>query len=295
MILIDEEIKCKSRSDIFDIYPLGDVHLGARNCAEKPLREHVKTIFNDPNARVILGGDLTNLITPVDALRFDAGVLPDWMLKGDESTIRKRLNDIAFQERKRIQDILRPISKKILGAVEGNHEFQMRKRHNYYTHQLLCDELGTTDLTDEAVLRLRFVRQKAVSTVVIYLCHGWGGGRTAGAEPLKLARMLEEWECADICWRGHSHTFHIMPPKPVMGLPRSGDLPKELTQKYRWAANWGCWLYSHAVGDSSYESRACYPAKPMLTVKAVIKPFACFKQNGKQIEQPHIELRAITL
>ena len=134
MILIDEEIKCKSRSEIFDIYPLGDIHLGARNCAETPLREHVKTIFADPNARVILGGDLTNLITPVDALRFDAGVLPDWMLRGDESTIRKRLNDMAYQERKRIQDILRPISKKILGAVEGNHEFSMRKRHNYYTH-----------------------------------------------------------------------------------------------------------------------------------------------------------------
>ncbi len=36
-------------------------------------------------------------------------------------------------------------------------------------------------------------------------------------------------------------------------------------------------------------------AKPMLTVKAVIKPFARIYQGGKEIEQAHIELRAITL
>ena len=296
MLLFDEEIKCKGRSDVFDIYPIGDLHLGSRNCAETPFRKHIDTIAQDENARAIIGGDLTNVVTPVDTQRYDAGSLPDWMLKGDESTIRKRLNDMAYQERTRVQDILMPIKGKILGAIEGNHEFTMRKTHNYYTHQLMCDELGVQDFTDEAILRLRFKRSKrAVSSVVIYICHGWGSGRTAGAEPLKLQRMLDEWEEADVCLRGHSHTFHILPPKPVMGVPRFGEMPKELTQKYRWAANWGSWLYSHAAGESTYDSRACYPARPMITMKVVIKPFTQTYQGGKYIEMPHIELRAITL
>ena len=131
--------------------------------------------------------------------------------------------------------------------------------------------------------------------IIIYARHGYGGGRTPGAEPNKLARMMDEWEVADICFSGHSHTFDIAPPKPVLGIPHSGKIPEELTQRYRFAANPGCYIYSHSTGPSTYASRACYPARPMLTVKAMIKPFAHRVVKGSDIATPHIELRGITL
>lgn len=299
MRLIDKLIEGHGRADEFSIHPIGDVHCGGRNCAEKALGREVKEIYQNPNAYWFSGGDLIEAIKPHD-IRFDFDILPDWMVEGDADSTREALNDIVKQQKRRICDILQPIAGKCLGLMEGNHEYTIRKRGNTDIHKDICDELGCTNLTDETVIRLRFRRLKgSVITVVIYARHGYGGGRTDGAEPNKLGRLLAEWELADICFSGHTHTFCIIPPKAVMGIPRSGSLPDELYQRYRWAANWGCWQYSHPVGPSSYVSRAAYPARPMLTTKAVIQPFhTTFRpKNGQQTEipSPLIELRAITL
>ena len=295
MQLIDREIKCDGRADVFEFYPLGDLHIGSRSCAEKPLRKMVAQIAASRNALWIGGGDYLEAVLPQDIKRFDMDTLPDWILEGDAKTIRKKLNSILAQQYDRARKILEPIKHKCLGLIEGNHEYQIRKRYNENVVSSLCGRLETPELTDEAVIRLRFKRNTATATVIIYICHGWGGGRTAGAEPTKLHRMRDEWEIADICLRGHSHIFDIIPPKPILEIPRTKSLPKELTQRYRWAANWGCWVYSHASGPSSYASRACYPARPMQTTKIEIKPFANTTINGRKVDQAHIEVRGITL
>ena len=295
MELIDREVKCSSRSDVFEFYLIGDVHLGARNCAESPLRRTIKEILENRNTFWIGGGDLVDCISPQDTKRFEIDILPDWMLDGDAITTREQLNDVLDQQFQRMVEILKPTGSKCIGLIEGNHEHAIRKYYNTNIHRAVCEKIGSKDLTDEAVIRLTFKRPHGAAVVVLYIRHGWGSGRTYGAEPNRLGRMLDEWETADVCLSGHSHNFHIMPPKPVMGIPRKGKLPKELTQKYRWAANWGCWLYSHAAGPSSYASRACYPARPMLTAKVVIKPFTSKYIVGQEIQIPHIEIRAITI
>ena len=295
MRLIDKKIDCKSRSNVYEIYPLGDIHCGARNCAERPLKKLVNEVVKNPFAYVIGGGDLVDAIKPDDFKRFDMDILPDWMIEGDAMTTREKLNDILEQQLNRITEILEPIKHKILGTIEGNHEYNVRKYYNQNIQKAICNRLGIEGLTDEALIRIRFKRLGGGTTVIIYIRHGYGGGRTPGAEPNKLDRMLNEWEIADICFTGHTHTFDILPPKPVLGIPKNGALPKECTCRYRWAGNWGCWLYSHAEGASSYSSRACYQARPMLTVKAVIRPFAQKKIKGQQLTVPHIELRSITI
>ncbi|MCK5017557.1 MAG: hypothetical protein KAS32_10860 [Candidatus Peribacteraceae bacterium] len=296
MKLIDKEIKCDGRGDEFRLYPLGDIHMGARNCAEKQLRKHVKIICEDRNAYWFGGGDLLEAIKPQDSKRFDMNILPDWMLEGTADTIRGRLSDMLMQQVDRLCEILSPIRERCLGLIEGNHEFSIRKYHNEDVQSMLCRRLRAVNLTDEAVMRLKFKRRVAGATVIVYASHGFGGGRTAGSEPLKLQRMMDEWECADIALRGHSHTFNVLPPKPVLYLPRTKSLPDELLIRYRWAGNWGCWKYSHSVGPSTYESRAAYPARAMLTVRVDIKPFNNVSKGGKKIELgPHIELRGITL
>ena len=243
-------------------------------------------------------GDLMDCIKPQDTKRFDFDILPDWMFDGEADTVRGKLSDILEQQLGRlvgIKGLLRPIMTKCLGCIEGNHEFQIRKRYNEDIHKSICTKLKCKDLTDEALSRLRFKRDKAIVTVIVYTQHGHGGGRTAGSEPIHLARLRDEWEVADICVRSHSHTFGIIPPKPVLGIPRTGELPHECTQRYRFAANCGCWLYSHPRGKSTYASRANYPARPMLTFKSVIKPFRRVFMNKKEYNIPHIELRQITL
>ncbi len=296
MRLINKVIKCTKRGDVVTIYPIGDCHIGSRGCAETKLREHIKTIANDPLGFAIGGGDIIDAIKPQDSKRFDFDTLPDWLIEGDALTTREKLNDILRQQLDRAVDILAPIQDKLLGLIEGNHEYTIRKYYNENVQGALCRRLDVPDLTDEALVRLQFIRRGRVdSLVILYIRHGYGSGRTPGAEPNKLARMLAEWEIADICFSGHTHNYDILPPKAVLYIPRRGKLPKECFCKYRWAANWGSWVLSHSVGPASYASRACYPARPMLTCKAVIRPFAVVWQHKQQMQIPHIEIRGVTL
>jgi len=292
MILIDRPIVCRGRGDEFSIYPLGDIHMGARNCAEKELRKVVKEIAENRNAYWVGGGDYLEAIKPGDVKRFDLDVIPDWMLCGEAHTIRKQLNDMVGQQRERLLSILKPIGPKCLGLIEGNHEYSIRKYHNEDHLEGMCNKLNCENLSDEAVIRLRFKRGESSRTVLMYIWHGHGGGRTYGAEPNHLGRLISSWSDMDIVFRGHSHTCCILPPSPVLSVPRSGALPKELTQKYHHAANWGCWKYSHMSGPSTYESRAGYPARPMITCKAMISPW---RHSSHITEQVRIEIRQITL
>jgi len=150
-------------------------------------------------------------------------------------------------------------------------------------------------MTDEAIIRVKFKRNKMNSgqTVKIYMRHGYGGGRTPGTEPNKIARMMGDGVAADcdICLTGHTHTYCNPEPIPVLYLPNRGKLPARLPTRYRFGLNPGCWLYSHLVGPGSYESAACYPTRAMMTCKIVIWPFWSQKIEGQLIERPKIELR----
>jgi predicted phosphodiesterase len=296
MKLTDHEIKLKRGVNRVEFFVFGDCHIGKRNCAEKSIRKQVREVLEradrkDREVRVLLGGDICDYVKPGDMKRFNINNLADWMVEGTASTVRKRLNNVADQQLQRALDIFDPLRGHIIGAIEGNHEYSMMHHNNFDMQDKFCHGLGTEDLTDEAMIRLKFRKGTCVQGLKFYLQHGHGGGRTAGAEPNHLARLRDEWEDADVVLRGHSHTFCTLPPKPVMYLPNSGDLPAELLQRYRYAANWGCWLYSHSVGPSSYESRASYPARPMVTMKIVVWPFHQVTVKGQRVMKPKIELR----
>lgn len=189
---------------------------------------------------------------------------------------------------------MKPLKGRIIGALEGNHEYTIRKCHNEDIHGYICSSLETDNLTDEAIIRFRFTRKGGSSAVVmVYLQHGNGGGRSYGAEPNHLGKLRDNWESCDIVLRGHSHTPHILPPKPVLYVPKSGKVPDELHIKHRYAANWGCWKYSHMSGPSSYESRANYPAHAMETCEILITPFAPTSQ--KKETQVKIEMRSVVI
>ena len=282
MKIAEKRSDCSGRSDVITIYPIGDCHIGTRNCAEKHLRRFVAEIAADKNAYWFGGGDVLDCINPKDAKRFDFDTLPDWILDGGVNKIRKNLNSIVDMQIKRAIDIFNPIKHKCLGCIEGNHEIEIRRHYNDDVQTRLCSGLDVDDMTDSFFMRIGLARSKSVGDVInLFAWHGSGGGRTAGAEPNHLARMQSIWEAADISLRGHSHTFDILPPKPVLFIPSRGALPDELLCRYRWSGNWGCWVKGYMAGQSTYDSRACYPPRPLGTIKAVIRPFR--GSNGKSL------------
>jgi hypothetical protein len=301
MRIIEVEINCKGRSDRVELFPFFDLHIGKANCNEGAIRKQVQEVLRREkmpgrHIRVLLGGDAVNSVSPSDRKRFDFSDIADWLVKGSAEEIKDALADLPNREIKRAESLLGPIKHLIVGALEGNHEKALRKYHNMDVQERLCEKLGCLNLSDEALIRFRFKRPSgkkvATSTAVVYLRHGYGAGRKAGAEPSKLYDMLAEWECADICFSGHSHSFCVLPPKAVGFLPMRGELPEGLIWKHRFAANPGCWLDSHSIGRGSYESGACYPARAFMTCKAVIWPFYTQTTNGQDFNSPKIELRS---
>jgi len=274
--LISKQIWVKSEKDFVDIYPLGDVHIGALNCAEGHFRKCVNHILKQPNALWVGGGDHCDCITPQDLKRFDARSLPDWLFSGPASTIKDALSDIALQQRKRFVEIVDPIKDKCIGLIEGNHESDIMKYSNNAHHYIMCEELKSPNLTDVSGIRFDFKCKVANnvkgSSVTIFVFHGWGGGRSDGAEPNKLRQLVDSFD-ADIVIRGHSHTFDIRPPQLHLYMPRRGAMPDELIERRTYKGNWGCWLKSYAVGAPTYDSRANYPARPLSSMQIRIKPF----------------------
>jgi len=302
MILHDETLTLTAQGDVLELYPFGDCHIGKRNCSEMHIRQQVRHILQRARAkgvhvRVLYGGDVMNQVIPKDIKRFDFEDVAEWMLQGTASEIAKNLSDMPSMELRRTMDIFAPLKPYSIGAISGNHEDFIRKHFNYDIHERFCDRMGIPNLSDEALIRLRFKLRNGKSQVLcIYIRHGYGSGRAAGAEPNKLERLVAEWEVADICLSGHTHTFCKLPPKPVLYVPRTGKLPNRLLCRYRYAANWGSWLLSHQPGAASYESRSCYPARPMVSLKIVIEPFRRTSDGtGSRFVTPCIRLEDATL
>jgi len=306
MQLIDVPIEVQSKKDRVEFFVFGDTHIGARNCAEKPMRTQVQEILrhaNKPNThvRVFYGGDTCDYVKPGDIKRFHINCLADWLVKGTPDEIRKRLSSVCTHQLRRALEIFKPLKPYSIGALEGNHEYSIFKYSNFDMQEAFCEGMGVRDLSDECIMRVKFAYRskkggKAQTRVLnIYAQHGHGGGRTAGAEPNHLTRLRDEWEDADVVLRGHSHTGCILEPKPISFIPSAGKLPEEMRLRYRYAANWGCWKYSHSLGPSSYESRAAYPGRAMTTIKIVVWPFWNTKRNGHYIGQPKIEMRKYPL
>ncbi|MFC1453687.1 hypothetical protein ACFLQL_00720 [Verrucomicrobiota bacterium] len=260
----------------FNIYPIGDVHLGASNCAEPHFRNYVDVIRKDKNAKWFGGGDLIDAVIWADRKRWDASNVPPWLGGKPISVIKKSLKDTVKAQIDRLVEILDPIKDKCIGLIEGNHEYTMVHYHNRDVLGTLCDDLKVDDLTDCCFIRFKLKRYTKSNndTAVITMrgLHGRGGGRTAGAEPNQLQRLAQETD-AEFVFRGHSHTFCIAPPVPRLMVPRQGALTDHAKSHIVRAANWGCFLLSYAPGDSTYDSRAQYPARPLMTFKATVKPW----------------------
>jgi len=303
MIPIEYQIKMKKKTDRIELFPLGDLHIGKSNCNEEAIKKQVREIVRrsqmpDRHVRVIFGGDICEFIKPGDRKRYNTNAIADWVLTGTPDQIRKRLNNVATEQLKRAVKILEPIKHLAIGAVEGNHEYSIMHYDNLDVQNMFCDAMGIPNLSDESLLRLNFIytapRAKTDNStnINIYIQHGCGGGRSVTAEPLHLARLRDKWEDAEIVLRGHSHTFCVLEPKPVKVLPKSGVVLDHLLIKHRYGANWGCWNNTHQIGNSTYESRASYPDRAMMSVKVVIWPMFRTRQGGTDRIVPKLEVRS---
>lgn len=187
----------------FNIWPIGDTHLGAIDTNEDLLKKHIKQIEDDPFARIIFMGDVGDCITHRDP-RFAAGMWTQRYLQAafEEGGIPTEVVNHAYE-------LFKPVRDKIWVWLSGNHEKTIRKHTDREIGSEIAGALQVPYLAYNGFLRVSWKRESSKAAggefiTIFDLAHGWQGGRRSGAKLNQMEVELAESD-ADIVLRGHSH------------------------------------------------------------------------------------------
>ena len=191
--------KFPERPDLH-IYAIADVHLGAAEHMEREWKIFTSRVLDDPNAYIILGGDLMN-----------------WGLKNSVSNVYAETMRPREQKRE-MADMLKPLKNRILCAVPGNHERRgMKEADDDPTYDIMC-KLDLEHLYREnlAFVRIQMGQQEKSGiknpTYLLCVTHGAGGGMLPGAVINRNERFGYAIDGIDALIVGHSH-------KPMVSQP----------------------------------------------------------------------------
>lgn len=148
-----------------NIYPIGDLHLGTGNFNAAAFDRWKKIVMGDPYSKVVIIGDmLDNGLKNSKTNSFEASMQP-------------------HEQKEWLKRELLPLRSKILGAVQGNHEY----RSNILTDSCpMYDVLAKLDLEDLYRPNMAFLKvnlgQRTIDrqcSYTIVLAHGASKNKTS--------------------------------------------------------------------------------------------------------------------
>jgi len=263
----------------FNLFLFGDVHIGTLLHYEAGFDQFIDTLQNPYDGvkhNIAIGmGDYIEAIDHSDR-RFDVHSV-------DLQKIRPEQQMDAFIEK------IKPVRKKIITLLDGNHEYKLVKYHNYV--QYACDRLRIPYGTYTAVTT--FARRDEGHMFKAFVTHGNGQINSIADDPerleanlnLSLKRKLkdQQGDCL-VMAMGHTHKLLVARPKKKLYLTSSGnDMEQHYTKSeqtaqyihpdHRYYINTGSFLRLYLKGISGYAERALY--KPMEMGFAVVKVRDC--------------------
>lgn len=186
--------------ETLDIFPIADVHLGAAEHKAKEWKAFLAAISANPNAYLILSGDLINNATRSSV----SNVF--------EETLR------PMDQKRLMTEMLEPLRDRILCAVPGNHEARSGKDAD---DDPIYDIMAKLDLEELyrpnlAVVKIQcgdvYSNSNLNPTYTIATVHGAGGGIYTGATVNRAERFGNVLEGADVLITGHSHKAFLTKP-----------------------------------------------------------------------------------
>ncbi len=265
-----------SRSDVFSIWYVADIHLGNSACSKKRLAEDLERIKDDPHSFWIGGGDFADYISPTDK-RWAAGSI-------DKDLISvKDLGRLGHHMYEQVGEMFAPIKHKCLGLAKGNHETKyMTSKEQSDLHGWLCTSLGVPDLGYSALLDLCFQRDKAhrvprlfaghgkigaVETFRVAIHHGYGSSVTPGGKLNTLIKFMNNVE-ADIYFMGH---VHDQKGQRLVRVAADAPCTKLITRESIGIIT-GSYLKTYAEGATSYGEEKGYSPTPLGAARVTIRP-----------------------
>lgn len=108
--MLDDFTLLTAKFDTFPclhIYPLGDAHIGSKECNMSLLYQWREIVQNDPYGFVVIVGDMMNM-----------------GLKTSKSNVYEEIMPPS-QQKEVCYEFLKPLSEKIVAGCSGNHEYRM--------------------------------------------------------------------------------------------------------------------------------------------------------------------------
>lgn len=191
------------RNDDLRIYFICDVHYGAQEHMDAAWGQFLCDAAKDPNAYLILGGDLLN--------------------NGVKTSVSNVYRETVrpMQAKKEMAAMLKPLKSRILCAVGGNHE----RRNRDVDDDPMYDIMAKLDLEDVyrenmAFLKIQIgnVKNDGQKNPTYMLCvtHGAGGGALSGGVINRNERFGYAIDGADALLVGHSHKPMISSPSKIV-------------------------------------------------------------------------------
>lgn len=272
MRAVYKNLYCKSRKDVFTIIPIGDVHIGARSCNLKKLKDIVEYVRTKKNCYWIGMGDYLDSINLSDK-RFSQRDVDD----------TSELDDLCNSQAMRFIEIMKPIADKCLGLLGGNHEETVKKRYHQDLIGRLCMGLKVDNLTYSCLMRLYFKRQgnksnsrPASKNVVIFAHHGHGGGRAVSGKLNMVLGKAKSYD-ADVYLVGHCHLKANLDGERICMSHGKGDA--FIYAKKQLFCTTGSFMESLGEGYSPYSEIAGYEPIPTGVIKLTIEPFRMEVRN----------------
>ncbi len=176
----------------FNLYPIGDWHLGSQQCRVDFIKKVINQISDDPNGYWVGMGD--------------------WM----ENAIIGSKSDVYTQNlppKKQMEyavELLQPIKDKGLFMIAGNHESRTHRLVGLTPEEYIGYQLGVPfkGFSCYAVFQLQ---SKRPSSFKCYFHHNVGGGYTAGGKINRSSALRQIVPTADATFSGHFHITSRVP------------------------------------------------------------------------------------
>jgi predicted phosphodiesterase len=196
-------IKHIPENDNITIYPIADLHVGAKEFMQDKWIAFKKKIKNESTSYIVLNGDLINNATRNSV----SNIFEETMRPADQKKwVARELDDIKD---------------KILCVVSGNHERRSEKDADDNPAYDICCKLDIEDLYRENMafvkLQLGNLKSNGLTNPVytIAAVHGAGGGIYTGAAVNRNERFGMVIDGLDILIVGHTHKGSVTKPQKI--------------------------------------------------------------------------------
>lgn len=177
----------------FNLYPIGDWHLGSRQCNEKFIKKVIGQIQQDPKGYFVGMGDFM------------------------ENAVVGSKSDVYMQslppkgQMEYIVELLMPIKDKGLFFIAGNHESRTTRLAGLTPEQYIGYQLDVP-FCGYSCLATFQLTSKTPNTFICYFHHNYGGGFSHGGKVNRAEALRKIVPTADAIFSGH---FHITSRIPV--------------------------------------------------------------------------------